>query len=467
MLGLDAIDLARFQFAFTVSFHIVFPALSIGLASFLVALEALWLKTGREVYHQLYRFWIRIFAVAFGLGVVTGVVMAYEFGTNWSGFAEKGGDITGVLLTYEVLTAFFMEAGFLGIMLFGEQRVSRSVHFFATFMVALGTLISATWILVSNSWMQTPAGYEVVNGRFLPADWLQVIFNPSFPYRFVHMVLAAYICVAFLVAGVGAFHLLKDRKNEGARTMLSLAMWMAIVAMPIQIIAGDMHGLNTLHHQPAKLAAMEGYWGPEAGKESDGVPLTLFALPNMKEGRNDFAIEIPHVASLYLTHSWSGQIHGLSEFKDEIPDVPLVFWSFRVMVGLGMLMLLLSVVGAFLRWRGKLYEQKLFHRVLMCLSPVGFVALVAGWVTTEAGRQPWVIYGLLKTRDAASYLGAGSVTISLLAFLVVYAVIFSIGIYYMLQLIRREPTAPLPQGGPGEERHPKRPMSATSESIDG
>ena len=467
MFGIDAIDLARIQFAFTVSFHIIFPALSIGLASFLVALEALWLKTGRDVYHQLYRFWIRIFAVAFGLGVVTGVVMAYEFGTNWSGFAEKGGDITGVLLTYEVLTAFFMEAGFLGVMLFGEHRVSRTVHFFATCMVALGTLISATWILVSNSWMQTPAGYDLVNGRFEPANWLHVIFNPSFPYRFVHMVIAAYMCVAFLVAGVGAYHLLRNRSSESARTMLSLAMWMAIVAMPIQIIAGDMHGLNTLNHQPTKLAAMEGYWGPEPGKEGEGVPLTLFALPNMATGKNDYAIEVPHVASLYLTHSWAGQIRGLKEFKDDIPDVPLVFWSFRVMVGMGMLMLLVSVVAALLRWRGRLYDQALFHRVLLLLSPVGFIALVAGWVTTEAGRQPWVVYGLLRTHDAVSYLGANSLTVSLSAFFVVYAIIFTIGIYYMLQLIRKEPTAALPEGGPGEARHQKRPMSAASESLDG
>lgn len=465
MLGLDAIDLARFQFAFTVSFHIIFPALSIGLASFLVALEALWLKTGREVYHQLYRFWIRIFAVAFGLGVVTGVVMAYQFGTNWSVFAEKGGDITGVLLTYEVLTAFFLEAGFLGVMLFGEQRVSKPVHFFATAMVAIGTLISATWILVSNSWMQTPTGYEIVNGRFEPANWLHIIFNPSFPYRFVHMVLAAYISVAFLVAGVGGYHLLRDRKNEGARTMLSLAMWFAVVALPIQIIAGDLHGLNTMEHQPAKLAAMEGYWGPEPGEK--GMPLTLFGLPNMETGRNDYAIEIPYVASLYLTHSLDGQVQGLHSFSpDELPDVPLVFWSFRVMVGLGMLMLLLGAVGALLRWRSRLYDTPIFHRALMTVAPIGFVALVAGWVTTEAGRQPWVVYGLLRTVNASSSLTSGSMVASLLGFMLVYAVIFSIGIYYMLQLIRKEPMGVMPQGGPGEQRQPKRPMSATSESLE-
>ncbi|MGJ8516901.1 cytochrome ubiquinol oxidase subunit I [Carnimonas bestiolae] len=464
MFGLDAVDLARFQFAFTVSYHIVFPALSIGLASFLMALEALWLKTGNEVYHGLYRFWIRIFAVGFGLGVVSGVVMAYEFGTNWSVFAQRGGDITGVLLTYEVLTAFFLEAGFLGVMLFGENRVNRTTHFLATCMVAVGTLISATWILISNSWMQTPAGYHLVDGHFLPADWFSIIFNPSFPYRFVHMVLAAFISVSFLVAGVGGYHLLRNSKDPAARTMVSMAVWMAVVAVPIQIVAGDMHGLNTLRHQPAKLAAMEGHWQNEPG---EGVPLALVGWPDMSQERNRFSIEIPHVASLYLTHTWGGQIKSLKDFPaDERPDVPLVFWTFRIMVGIGMLMLLTGLVGSFLRWRGKLFTTPLFLRWITLFSPAGFIALIAGWVTTEAGRQPWVVYGLMRTVNAHSPLSFGAMAASLTGFIVVYAIIFAIGIYYILKLIRKEPQGEMPSGGPGQNSTPKRPFSATLESFD-
>ncbi|MCX2525569.1 cytochrome ubiquinol oxidase subunit I [Larsenimonas rhizosphaerae] len=465
MLGLEALDLARFQFAFTVSFHIIFPAFSIGLASYLMVLEGLWLKTGKEVYHNLYRFWIRIFAVAFGLGVVSGVVMAYEFGTNWSGFAEKAGDITGVLLTYEVLTAFFLEAGFLGIMLFGESRVSKRLHFFATCMVAIGTLISATWILASNSWMQTPAGFEIIDGRFEPVSWLQIIFNPSFPYRLLHMVLAAFISVSFLVGGVGGYHLLRDRTDPAARKMFSMAMWMAVVALPIQIMVGDAHGLNTLEHQPAKLAAMEGYWGPQPGET--GVPLTLFGMPDMDSATTHYALEVPNVASLYLTHSLHGEIRGLKSFpRDEWPDVPLVFWSFRIMVGLGVAMLGMGVLGLFLRWRHKLYESRWFHRLTVYTLPAGFIALVAGWVTTEGGRQPWVIYGLMRTVDAASPLHVGSVAASLSGFVVVYAIIFGIGVYYITKLVRMEPMGAIPEGGPGHERQPKRPFSAVEHDLD-
>lgn len=464
MFGLDAVDLARFQFAFTVSYHIVFPALSIGLASFLMALEALWLKTGKEVYHGLYRFWVRVFAVGFGLGVVSGVVMAYEFGTNWSVFAQKGGNITGVLLTYEVLTAFFLEAGFLGVMLFGENRVSKTTHFLATSMVAIGTLISATWILISNSWMQTPAGYYIANGHFMPGDWLEIIFNPSFPYRFVHMVMAAFISVSFLVAGTGAYHLLRNSKDEAARTMVSMAMWMALVAVPMQIVAGDMHGLNTLHYQPAKLAAMEGDWQSVPG---EGLPLTLVGWPNMQQERNDFAIEIPHVASLYLTHTWSGEIRGLKDFpKDERPDVPLVFWTFRIMVGMGMLMLLTGLVGNYLRWRGKLYTTPLFLRLATIISPAGFVALVAGWITTEAGRQPWVVYGVLRTSEAHAHHSFGEMLTSLICFLVVYAIIFCIGIYYILKLLRSKPMDAMPAGGPGKTASGQHPITSTIESLD-
>ncbi|OHV11552.1 cytochrome ubiquinol oxidase subunit I [Kushneria phosphatilytica] len=465
MPGLEALDLARFQFAFTVSFHILFPAFSIGLASYLMILEGLWLKTGRDVYHNLYRFWVRIFAVAFGLGVVSGVVMAYQFGTNWSGFAERAGDITGVLLTYEVLTAFFLEAGFLGIMLFGEDRVGKRLHFFATCMVALGTLISMTWILMSNSWMQTPSGYEIVDGRFEPANWLNIMFNPSFPYRIVHMGLAAFISVGFVVGGVGAYHLLRNRRDEAARKMFSMAMWAIVVALPLQIMAGDMHGLNTLEHQPAKVAAMEGHWENEPG--SQGMPLVLFGLPDMDSASNRFEITVPHASSLILTHTWNGQIEGLKQWpRDEWPDVPLVFWTFRIMVGLGMLMLGIGLLGLFLRWKGRLYDSAWFHRAMMFATPVGFIALLTGWITTEAGRQPWVVYGMLRTADAVSPLHGGSLWASLIGFLLVYAIIFGIGIYYMVRLIRTEPMGQEPHGGPGENRQPKRPMSGADEAFE-
>ncbi|MFC0269033.1 cytochrome ubiquinol oxidase subunit I [Kushneria aurantia] len=465
MLGIDALDLARFQFAFTVSFHILFPAFSIGLASYLMVLEGLWLRTGNEVYHNLYRFWVRIFAVVFGLGVVSGVVMAYEFGTNWSGFAERAGDITGVLLTYEVLTAFFMEAGFLGIMLFGEGRVSRRLHFAATCLVAVGTLISMTWILMSNSWMQTPAGYELINGRFEPANWLAIMFNPSFPYRIVHMGLAAFISVGFVVGGVGAYHLLRNRRDQAARKMFSMAMWAILIALPVQIIAGDMHGLNTLEHQPAKVAAMEGHWHTEEG--SGAMPLVLFALPDMENATNHFEIAVPYASSLILTHTLDGQIQGLSDWpRDEWPNVPLVFWSFRIMVGLGFAMLGIGLLGLYLRWKGRLFETRWFQRIAMTASPIGFIALLAGWVTTEAGRQPWVVYGMLRTADAVSHHGVGYMWTSLLGFMIVYAIIFGIGIYYMLKLIRSEPMDMVPDGGPGHDRQPKRPMSAAENSID-
>ncbi|WP_106475521.1 cytochrome ubiquinol oxidase subunit I [Phytohalomonas tamaricis] len=465
MLGFDALDLARFQFAFTVSFHIIFPAFSIGLASFLMATEALWLKTGNEIYHNIYRFWVRIFAVVFGLGVVSGVVMAYEFGTNWSGFAERAGDITGVLLTYEVLTAFFLEAGFLGIMLFGEKKVGRRLHFIATCMVAVGTLISATWILMSNSFMQTPSGYEVVGGRFEPANWLHIMFNPSFPYRLVHMVLAAFISVGFAVAGGGAYHLLRNREDPAARRMFSMAMWIIVVALPIQIIAGDAHGLNTLEHQPAKVAAMEGHW--ENGPSEEGMPLVLFGLPDKENERNRFEVAIPHASSVILTHTWDGQIQGLSDWpQEEWPDVALVFWSFRIMVGLGFLMLAIGLVSLFLRWKKTLYNQAWFHRIALIASPAGFIALLAGWVTTEGGRQPWVVYGLMRTDDAVSPLHASSVSASLIGFIVVYAIIFGIGTYYFLKLIKHEPTENMPAGGAGEDRQPKRPFSAADDSLE-
>lgn len=465
----DALMLARVQFAFTIAFHIIFPAITIGLASYLAVLEGFWLKTGDPAYRALYRYWLQIFAVNFAMGVVSGLVMAYQFGTNWSGFSDFAGGITGPLLAYEVLTAFFLEAGFLGVMLFGLQRVGPGLHFVATIMVALGTLVSATWILASNSWMQTPAGHEIIGGRAVPVDWLAVIFNPSFPYRLVHMVLAAYLATALLVAASAAWHLLRGKGGAAVHKMFSMALWMLLVAAPLQAVVGDFHGLNTLQHQPAKLAAIEGHWENRPG---EAVAFTLVAWPDMDAERNRYAVEIPSLGSVILTHSWNGQFPGLKEFpRDERPYVPLVFWSFRIMVALGLLMIGLALLGAWARWRGTLYSPAArgLWRYALYMGPVGIVAMLAGWFTTEVGRQPWVVYGVLRTADAVSPHGAFEVGLTLVLFIVVYFVLFGAGTAYMLTLIRRGPSefgGPSPGGGPGETRTPARPLSAASESAD-
>jgi len=433
-----AIDLARLQFAFTVSFHIIFPAFSIGLASFLAVLEGLWLATGRQVFIDLFHYWLKIFAVAFGMGVVSGLVMSYQFGTNWAVFSDKTGPVLGPLMGYEVLSAFFLEAGFLGIMLFGMQRVGRKLHFLATLMVAFGTLFSAFWILSVNSWMQTPAGYGFNDaGQFIPLDWIEVIFNPSFPYRFVHMVLAAYLTTAFVVGAVGAWHLLKDQKNQGARVMFSMAMWMAALVAPLQILAGDMHGLNTLEHQPAKVAAMEGHFDTQKG-----APLILFGVPDMVAEDTKYAVEIPKLGSFILTHDWDGEITGLKDFPvDERPNALLLFWSFRIMVGIGFAMLGLGLWSLWLRYRGRLYESPMAHRFAILLGPSGFVAVLAGWVTTEVGRQPYTVYGLLRTADSASPLAAPAVATSLAIFALVYFLVFGAGVFYLLRLMGKTPQA--------------------------
>jgi cytochrome d ubiquinol oxidase subunit I len=436
---LDPVFLARLQFAFTVSFHIIFPAFTIGLASYLAVLEALWLWTRREVYIQVFRFWIKIFAVTFGMGVVSGLVMSYQFGTNWAVFSDKAGPVIGPLMGYEVLSAFFLEAGFLGVMLFGMQRVGKGLHFFATAMVAFGTFISAFWILAVNSWMQTPAGYAIApNGQFVPEDWWAVIFNPSFPYRLVHMVLAAYLTTAFVVGAVGAWHLLRDKANAGARVMFSMAMWMAAVVAPIQIFAGDLHGLNTLQHQPAKIAAMEGHY-----EESlKGAPLYLFGLPDNEAGETKYAITIPKLGSLILTHDWEGELKGLKAFpREDWPPTPVVFWSFRIMVGLGMLMALFGLVSLVMRLGGRIYSSGLLHRAALLMGPSGFVAVLAGWVTTEVGRQPYTIYGLLRTADSVSPIGLPGVATSLIAFIIVYFIVFGAGVFYLLRLMGKTPGA--------------------------
>lgn len=437
-LGIDAIDLARFQFAFTVSFHIIFPAFTIGLASYLAVLEGLWLRSGDDAYLKVFNYWKTIFAVVFGMGVVSGIVMSYQFGTNWSVFSDRTGPIVGPLMGYEVLSAFFLEAGFLGVMLFGLNKVGPRLHFVATLMVAFGTLFSAFWILSVNSWMQTPAGYAVnAAGQFVPVDWWRAIFSPSFPYRLVHMTLAAYLTTAFVVGAVGAWHLLRDRTNRGARIMFSMAMWMALLVAPLQIVAGDFHGLNTLAHQPAKIAAMEGHY-----ETRRGAPLVLFGMPDDEAETTRYALEIPHLGSLVLTHSWDGEVKGLKEWPtDERPPAPIVFWSFRVMVAIGFAMVGIGLWSAWARLRRRLFDIPWLHRTAIVLGPSGFVAVLAGWITTEVGRQPWSVYGLLSTAESHSPIAAPAVGASLLAFIMVYFAVFGAGTFYILRLMAKRPDA--------------------------
>src|ERR1700681_3031218 len=435
--GWDAVDLARAEFAFPMGFHIVFPAFSIGLASYLAVLEALWLSTGREVFINLFNYWLKIFAIGFGMGVVSGIVIAYQLGTNWSAYADKTGPIVGPLMGYEVLTAFFLEAGFLGVMLFGLQRVGPRLHFIATLMVATGTLISAFWILSANSWMQTPAGYAVnADGQFVAADWLEGIFNPSFPYRLVHMVLAAYLTTALVVGAVGALHLLRDPHQAGPRVMFSMAMWMATLVAPIQILAGDQHGLNTLEHQPTKIMAMEGHFQ----SHPDGAPLILFGLPDQAAGEVKYAIEVPMLGSLILKHSIDAPLAGLDTVpRENWPPVPITFWSFRIMVGMGFLMVGLGLFSLWNRCRGTLYQSRLLHMFAMAMGPAGFIAVLAGWITTETGRQPFTVYGLLRTVDSPSPLAAPAVGSSLIAFIIVYFAVFTAGVIYLLRLMAQPP----------------------------
>jgi cytochrome d ubiquinol oxidase subunit I len=438
-MDFTALDLARFQFAFTISAHIIFPAFTIGLASYLAVLEGLWLATGRAIYMSVFRYWIRIFAVVFGMGVVSGLVMSYQFGTNWSVFSDKAGAVIGPLMGYEVLTAFFLEAGFLGVMLFGLNRVGPRLHFLATLMVAIGTLFSAFWILSVNSWMQTPRGHAINEaGQFVPVDWWAIVFNPSFPYRLVHMVLAAYLTTALVVGAVGAWHLLSDRRDAPARLMMSMALWMATLVAPLQILAGDLHGLNTLEHQPMKIAAMEGHY-----ETRKGAPLILFGWPDNKAETTHYALEIPKAGSLILTHKADGEVKGLRAFpKEDWPNTPLVFWSFRVMVGIGFAMLGLGLWSLLVRWRGDLADVRSLQWASVLMGPSGFVAVLAGWITTEAGRQPYTVYGLLRTADSVSPIALPAVAMSLVAFIVVYFLVFGAGTYYILRLMSRPPDAP-------------------------
>ncbi len=431
--GYSAEHLARFQFAFTVSFHIIFPAFSIGLASYLAVLNALWLKTRENYYLSLFNYWKKIFAVAFGMGVVSGIVMSYQFGTNWSVFSDKTGPILGPLMAYEILSAFFLEAGFLGIMLFGRKRVGDKLHMFATAMVAFGTLMSATWILSVNSWMQTPAGYSINEvGQFVPEDWWAIVFNPSFPYRLTHMVLAAYLTTALVVGGAASYQMWRGNKGQPTKTMFSMAMWMLVIVTPLQIFAGDLHGLNTYKYQPQKVMAMEGHYDsyPEGG------PLILFGIPNEEEKRIDYKIEIPKLSSLILKHDLNAPLAGLDTIPDEDePPVAIVFYSFRVMIGLGFAMLGLGLWSLWARYRGTLYDSRLLHTSAMLMGPTGFVAVLAGWITTEVGRQPFTVYGLMRTSESLAPVEAPAVAASLIAFIVVYFFVFGAGTFYILRML--------------------------------
>jgi cytochrome bd ubiquinol oxidase subunit I len=457
MPALDPLLLSRIQFAFTVSFHILFPAFTIGLAAWLVVLEALYLKTGRAIYMETARHWTKIFAVSFGMGVVSGVVLSYEFGTNWSELSRRGGNVIGPLMSYEVLTAFFLEAGFLGIMLFGRGRVPKWVHFFATCMVALGTVISAFWILSANSFMQTPAGHSIAEDGVLHVeDWWQVIFNPSFPYRFAHMVAACYLTTAFVVAGIGAWYILRERSVPHGRIMVGMALSLLVWLAPLQLVIGDWHGLNTREHQPAKVAAIEAHW-----ETMRRAPLILFAIPDTKEEKNHYELAIPALGSLILGHEWDAEIQGLKAFPpDERPNPIIPFFAFRIMVGIGMIMIAVGFTGAVLWLMGGLYTTRWFLRILVWVSPLGFVAVLSGWFVTEVGRQPWTVYGILRTTDAVSPVSGGSVFFSLILFVIVYGIVFGAGLYYIAKLVQRGPdeTPPLPQRDEADLSH--RPLAA-------
>lgn len=458
---MDALLLSRIQFGFVISFHILFPAFTIGLANWLAFCEWRWLRTRDIAWREIYFFWLRIFAISFGMGVVSGIVMSFQFGTNWAVLSERAGNVLGPLMSYEVLTAFFLEASFLGVMLFGWKRVPEKLHFFATCMVALGTLLSTFWIISANSWMQTPQGHTVdANGVFMPADWVAIIFNPSFPYRLAHMVLAAFITTCLVVGGVSAGYLRRGRHVAHARRMLRMAVLFAGITVPLQILVGDLHGLNTGEHQPTKLAAIEGHW--EGGEAGAGVPLVLFALPDQAAERNAAEVAIPRLGSLILTHSWAGEIRGLKDFPAELrPPVAPVFWSFRVMVGLGLLMLVVAMGSLWALWRDRLYTSRWLLDGWRLLTFAGFVALLAGWYVNEIGRQPWVVYGVLRTADAVSPgVTAGTVLTSIIAFALAYAVIFGAGIWYLFKLVRvgPQPLGHTPQHE-GGERTPMRPLS--------
>ena len=438
----DAIDLARLQFAFTIGYHILWPAYTIGISGFIVLLGALWLHTRKPVYRALMRFWIRLFALGFGMGVVTGIVLSYEIGANWAVFADRTANVLGPFFLYEVLMAFFLEAGFIGIMLFGLDRFPDRLHFVSCLMVAVGAVFSAFWILVANSWMQTPAGFRMDGDIFAIVSWRAAIFTPSFIYRFAHMTTAAYLAGTFVVAGVMGWYLWRGEHRDLARTGFSLAMWLAVILAPAQLVIGDQHGLNTLNHQPIKVAAMEGDW--ETGVQD----LVLFAWPDSRDERNLYALSVPRLGSLILTHRWDGVIRGLKSVPPgDRPNVPLVFFAFRIMVGCGLLMIAIAFIGLYLRWRGQLYDTRWFSFLCAFSSPVPFIAVLCGWTVTEAGRQPWVVYGYLRTAEAVADVPARAVAWSFALFVAIYLVMLAAFFFYAARLVLTGPGV----GDPAQE----------------
>jgi cytochrome d ubiquinol oxidase subunit I len=463
-MELDPLILSRIQFAFVVCFHAIFPVFTIGLASTIAGFETLHFKTGNPIWQKLSKFWIQVFAVVFGIGVVSGIVMSFQFGTNWSNFSYATANFLGPVLSYEVITAFFLEAAFLGVLLFGRDKVPQGVHLFAAIMVATGTFISSFWILSANSLMQTPQGLELIDGMYYVRSWSEALFTPSFAYRFAHMALASFLTAALVVAGVSAWFILQKRELEANRKALSVALWFLLVLAPAQTVIGDFHGLNTLEHQPMKVAAMEGNW-----ETSTGVPLLLFAIPDKESQTNHFEVKIPKLASYVLTHDWDGEVPGLNEVPiEEQPPVFIVFWSFRIMVGLGLLMIAFAVWGLILRPKGRYYKSPVFLNGLRLMSVTPFIAVLAGWVVTETGRAPWLIYGqMTHAQGLTPSLTGGMALFTLIGYIIVYALVFSAGVYYLLQVFKGGlETANAPHEMEEIER-PKRPFSAAHAAIDG
>src|SRR5665213_878438 len=459
---MTALLLSRLQFVWVIAWHILLPAFTVGVASYIAVLEGMYFATGRQIYFRISGFWIKIFAISFGMGVVSGIIMPFQFGTNWSRFSDATANVLSPLLAYEGLTAFFLEAAFLGVLLFGRSLVPRWLHFFAALMVAFGTLFSSFWILATNSWMQTPAGYKLIDGRFFPTDWMAIIFNPSFVYRLAHTVTAFYVTTAFVVLGVAAWLIRSDRAAAEGRAMLSTTLWLLLALVPLQIGLGDAQGLNTLKYQPTKIAAIEARWETMAG-----APLTLFAIPDQARQRNDFSIDVPVLGSLILAHDPNGVIHGLKEApRDRQPPVAIPFFAFRLMVGIGLIMLAVVLIGNALRRRGRVYESAAFLRVCQWVAPLGFLAVLAGWTTTEVGRQPWTVYGLMRTTDSVTpSLTGADVALSLAGYMVVYLIMFPAGIALMARIVRRSFAAETSEG-PVESGRPRSPIEALPPAPD-
>ena len=463
-MELDPLVLSRLQFAFVVSFHAIFPVFTIGLASYIALLHGLFFKTKNPAWDRLALFWTRVFAVVFGMGVVSGIVMSFQFGTNWSNFSQASSNFLGPMLSYEVITAFFLEAAFLGVLLFGRGKVPQGVHLFAAIMVAIGTFISAFWILSANSWLHTPAGVELIDFRFHVTSWSEAIFNPSFPYRFTHMAVASFLTGGFVVAGVSAWFLLRDRDPDANRRALSMCLWLLLFLAPVQAVIGDFHGLNTLEHQPIKVAAMEGHW-----ETSTNVPLLLFAIPDQEAQANRFAFGIPNLASIILTHSLDGEIPGISEAApEEQPPVLIVFWAFRVMVGIGLLMMAVALTGLILRRKGRIYKQPLFLKSLVGMIAMPFVAVLAGWIVTESGRSPWLVYGMMTHAEGLTPSLTGPMALfTLIGYILVYGVVFYAGIYYLTRVVRNGMLPVEERETTGENfKRPMRPMSAAHTPFD-